>query len=170
MLNDIPGDSLPKIRSLQKTVYALIVFLSMLWCSAFFLAPYLAKGGPFSRMVSFMVTLFFSPICHQIPERSFHLWGSPLAVCIRCTSIYVGFFCGVLLLPFFTRYLTDKRQPKLFLVAILPTGTEFILSHYHIYTPGLLIRILSGWLLGCISSFIILPGLFQLIVQHHPKS
>src|SRR5262249_46137120 len=33
----------------------------------------------------------FSFVCHQIPERSFKLAGYQLAVCSRCTGIYMGF-------------------------------------------------------------------------------
>ena len=29
-------------------------------------------------------------ICHQLPVRSFHLWGAALPVCARCTGIYAG--------------------------------------------------------------------------------
>src|SRR5260221_11119827 len=29
-------------------------------------------------------------ICHQLPARSFHLWGAVLPVCARCTGIYAG--------------------------------------------------------------------------------
>ncbi|HEY3103646.1 MAG TPA: DUF2085 domain-containing protein, partial [Pyrinomonadaceae bacterium] len=34
---------------------------------------------------------FFSFLCHQIPERSFHIAGHKFAVCSRCTGLYSGF-------------------------------------------------------------------------------
>lgn len=29
-------------------------------------------------------------VCHQLPERSFHLWAAQLPVCARCTGLYLG--------------------------------------------------------------------------------
>jgi uncharacterized membrane protein len=31
-----------------------------------------------------------SIICHQLPDRSFHLWSAQMPVCARCTGIYAG--------------------------------------------------------------------------------
>ena len=31
-----------------------------------------------------------SVVCHQLPERSFHLWAAQMPVCARCTGIYAG--------------------------------------------------------------------------------
>lgn len=36
-----------------------------------------------------------SVVCHQIPERSFHLAGVQLPVCARCTGLYLGGLAGV---------------------------------------------------------------------------
>lgn len=41
----------------------------------------------------------FSGLCHQLPARSFHVDGVPLAVCDRCLGIYSGVLLGVLLMP-----------------------------------------------------------------------
>jgi len=51
-------------------------------------APYLALGsyGAFT----FLIFLFFSPVCHQDPARSFWILGAPVAVCARCLGIYLG--------------------------------------------------------------------------------
>jgi len=37
-----------------------------------------------------------SVICHQLPERSFHLWAAQMPVCARCTGIYVGAAIGAI--------------------------------------------------------------------------
>lgn len=38
----------------------------------------------------------FGPVCHQIPARSPHFGGVPVAICDRCVGIYGGLVIGVL--------------------------------------------------------------------------
>jgi uncharacterized membrane protein len=40
---------------------------------------------------SAIIYVLASRICHQLPERSFHLAGAQLPVCARCVAIYAGF-------------------------------------------------------------------------------
>ena len=37
----------------------------------------------------------FHGICHQRPDRSFAVYGAPLAACARCTGIWCGLLAGV---------------------------------------------------------------------------
>jgi uncharacterized membrane protein len=39
----------------------------------------------------------FALVCHQRPERSFWIYGVPVAVCARCLGIYLGAAVGLLL-------------------------------------------------------------------------
>ena len=55
-------------------------------------APYLALSG--YGAFTFLIFLFFSPVCHQDPERSFWILGTPIAVCARCLGIYLGAAAG----------------------------------------------------------------------------
>jgi len=56
-------------------------------------APLLAAGHPLTAL---LIRNFFSVLCHQNPERSFMVQGSPVAVCIRCLGIYCGAALGML--------------------------------------------------------------------------
>lgn len=42
---------------------------------------------------------FLQPICHQLPTRTPHLFGEPLAACHRCMGLYVGFTLGIAAWP-----------------------------------------------------------------------
>ena len=54
------------------------------------LAPYLASVGAYwpSRVIYFVYRI----TCHQLPERSFFLFGHKMAICARCTAIYTSFW------------------------------------------------------------------------------
>ena len=48
-------------------------------------------AAPFQPVsVGVLVYALGSVVCHQLPERSFHLGGVQLAVCARCVGIYAG--------------------------------------------------------------------------------
>lgn len=61
-----------------------------------------AVAVPFFSTHGFLMTALvlrrgFALVCHQRPERSFWLFGAPLAVCARCLGIYIGAAIGLLL-------------------------------------------------------------------------
>jgi uncharacterized membrane protein len=59
-------------------------------------APWTAHRGSWLAPLLYVV---FDPVCHQISERSFHLWNEPFAVCHRCTGLYLGMALGIALWP-----------------------------------------------------------------------
>jgi uncharacterized membrane protein len=56
------------------------------------MSPVLSAGG--FGLTALGILLFFSPICHQDPARSFWILGAPVAVCARCLGIYIGAAAG----------------------------------------------------------------------------
>src|SRR5262249_10368205 len=99
------------------------------------------------------VYAFFSLICHQNPARSWELFGNPLAVCIRCASIYFGFF-GALLLPF----APNVRRLK---AAILLSIAEFLFAQF--VTDIGMLRALSGLAVGGSAAPFVRVGVEQML-------
>jgi len=155
------------IRRRKITVYAAILSLTLFWCVLFVSVPFLAEGNPLARKLAAVISLFFSSVCHQAAERSFHLMGHPLAVCIRCSSIYVGFLLGVVLYPFIRDW-NDRSLPprKILWIGLLPTALEIGIFRLLFNIPAPFFRALSGLILGAVVSLYAIPGLFSAIQIH----
>ena len=95
--------------------------------------------------------LIFSPFCHQISSRSFHLWEVQLAVCCRCTGIYLGLLLGIIFFIIFS-----PKISQLALVPILIMVGDGLANWLGLvsspswlrFTLGLGFGFVCGWLLG----------------------
>jgi uncharacterized membrane protein len=105
----------------------------------------------------------FSFVCHQIPERSFHLEGHQFGVCSRCTGLYAGFAVAALIYPL-ARSLqrTDTPARRWLILATLPLVIDFALGYFSIWQNTHLSRFLTGALLSSVAVFYIMPGLIDL--------
>src|SRR5262245_32312506 len=74
----------------------ILVALSTGWATAIGAAPIAAQGTGASAVAASLIYLAGSVVCHQRPERSFHLAAVQLPVCARCTGLYLGGAAGVL--------------------------------------------------------------------------
>jgi uncharacterized membrane protein len=70
-----------------------------------------------------------SIVCHQQPERSFHLAGGQLPVCARCTGLYVGGALGAVAWLIWRRLRSEpaapidsKRAVRALAIAAAPTA------------------------------------------------
>jgi uncharacterized membrane protein len=68
-----------------------VAIVAIAWNAALLTAP--AVDAP---RLSAAAYLAGSLICHQRPERSFHLEGVQYPVCARCLGLYVGSLAGIL--------------------------------------------------------------------------
>lgn len=142
-------------------MWLLVVAGSLFFVGLLVAAPLAQAHGV--HWFSFAVYEAFSHVCHQIPERSFHIAGYPLAVCARCTGLYVGFAAVVAFYPLMTSLKrTHTPERKWLFVAAAPLGIDFALGLFGIWGNSHLSRLLTGGLLGAVSVFFILPGLVQL--------
>jgi uncharacterized membrane protein len=90
-----------------------------------------------------------------MPGPSWHLFGEPLGLCIRCTSISLGFLGGLLLLR-----ASNVRWLK---IAIVTTGMQWLLALTILDSEFL--RVISGLFLGATAAPIIRDGIEDLFIR-----
>lgn len=147
-----------------KIACLMILFFSMVWCGLILGVPFLSGGSLFMQRGAALIRLFFSPICHQLPDRSFHLAGKALPVCARCAGIYGGFLAGVFILAMTDRLKRVWIPGRWFMVSGLTmTGLEVLLSHLGLFSSTLMTRCLTGALLGSVVSVYVLAAVYQTI-------
>jgi uncharacterized membrane protein len=161
----VTGESLPT-RSARAHRRAIAVWLgasliSLTILSMIVAAP-IAQARGYSQFASSLYQAF-SFVCHQIPERSFHLDGQKFAVCSRCTGLYAGFAVAALIYPL-ARSLqrTDTPALRWLILATLPLMIDFALGYFSIWHNTHLSRFLTGALLSSVAVFYIMPGLIDL--------
>lgn len=69
---------------------------------------------------------FYSPLCHQLAERSLEWLDRPLAVCARCAGLYAGALIGMLagVVPALRGW---RPRPIWLLYAVIPTAVDALL-------------------------------------------
>ena len=142
-------------------VWLLVTAISLTILAAIIGAPLSHSYGYTTLAAAIYKT--FSYVCHQIPERSFHLAGHKFGVCSRCTGLYSGFALAALAYPL-TRSLKRTDTPRIFwlMLAALPLAIDFSLGYFSIWPNTHLSRFVTGGLLGATAVFYIVPGLIEL--------
>ncbi len=144
-------------------MWSLVVVGAFFFVGLLVAAPLAQANG--LQWFSFAIYEAFSHVCHQTSERSFYIAGYPLAVCTRCTGLYVGFAAAVAFYPVMTSLKrTHAPERKWLFIAAAPLAIDFALGFFGIWENSHLSRLLTGALLGAVSVFFILPGLVQLSV------
>jgi hypothetical protein len=125
--------------------------LAVLWAVLVVAAPWLASvpaaGGTY---VSASAYAFGALVCHQRPERSFHLAGAQLPVCARCTGLYLSAAMGILFVwarrPF--PAVPFERWRACLLWAAVPTAASLVLEWWRPSGSSGAVRALAGGPLG----------------------
>lgn len=124
-------------------VHAALLAGSGVWCLSLLIAPVAGLAPVYD---------LFSMICHQQPDRSWHLFSEPMPVCIRCASIYFAFlFSLVLNLPPNVRWLR---------VAVIIMAAEFLLAR--LFIDAAAARAFTGMAFGAAAAPFIEQGIGEL--------
>ena len=149
--------------SITRRVFAWTLFGSVVWISSLIFAPILKSRIPF---LSGLIYAAFSPTCHQLSDRCFHLGAEPLAVCARCFGVYIGFLAGTLLFPF-----VKKRFPRplpsalVFICFTFPVGLDTTANFFHVWNSPSWVRFLLGISWGTILPCFFIVGISEFFLS-----
>jgi uncharacterized membrane protein len=132
-------------------VRALLAVTAVVWLALLILAPVLPVP------VAGILYALGSRICHQRPERSFHLFAAQLPVCARCAGIYAGAAVGsALMLSASVRERLSPISPRTLLLAgALPTLVTLIMEWSGVWAGSNDVRAAAGLLLGVAVAFVV---------------
>jgi uncharacterized membrane protein len=132
----------------------------MIWCACIVLAPILVAEEGTQTTVAKPLYLFFGELCHQIPDRTLHIAGNPMAVCARCAGIYSGFLVGLLFFPLLTGFKPRSFSPRLLvLTAVAPMFADVVLEGLGVWMQDNMFRLGVGAWFGVLICLSILPQL-----------
>ncbi|MEA3013035.1 MAG: hypothetical protein QOD42_1580 [Sphingomonadales bacterium] len=141
---------------------------ALLFAGLIVAAPLLRARGLF--FLSQAIYQGFHAACHQMPERSFHLWGFPLAVCARCFGLYAGLLAGVVIYPLARPLMrADAPHRRWLFAAALPTSVDFVLGLLGVWENTHGSRFVTALLLGAVSAFYVVPGIVGLAHRYWPR-
>jgi uncharacterized membrane protein len=133
-------------------IVAAIPLIALLWLAAVVAAPVLPP------LISAVVYAAASVVCHQIPERSFHIGAVQLAVCARCLGIYAGGAIGAIAALAWRSApgppLTSTLLRSLLALAALPTAVTVTLETFQVWSTTNQERAFAGLPCGLAVSFV----------------
>ncbi|MEO6696099.1 MAG: DUF2085 domain-containing protein [Ignavibacteria bacterium] len=156
------------VRNIPGKVYFSIITISLLWLILIFLAPLFASSGSSLEKISSYIYLFFSKVCHQNEDRTFHIFGHMLGVCSRCIWIYAGFFIGTAVYPFKKRLYNTEIPSLIYLfAAVIFLLLDVMLDVFGLFSNTFYSRSVTGFLIGAVLPFYIIPGFVKFFDEVH---
>jgi uncharacterized membrane protein len=166
----VPQCAPPETARGARFVWSAVAALSLAILALAFAAPVLLAHGYLQP--AGLIYSGFGFLCHQIPERSFHLEGHALGVCARCTGIYAGFAASVLFYPVFMSLARADSPSRIWLLpACLPIAVDFALGFFGIWENTHFSRFATGAIFGAACALFVVPGFLDLgqLVQSKMK-
>ena len=135
-----------------------VAALALAFTSGIAVVPWLemrgAAAGPILRFA-------YSPLCHQLPERSFEIDSRPAAVCARCTGLYLGGVAGMLL-ALCGALARGRPKPWWLAAAVAPTAVDFVFGALGLPALSNLPRALLAAPAGLVAALFLSVGILEL--------
>lgn len=159
--NYIPQNVAAGFRKQAFRVWGIALAVVFVWVAAMLLAPFTAINGVSN--LSRPIYTFFSFVCHQMPERSFHIDGHAFAVCSRCFGVYLGLLAGIAVYPLWRPIGEIEPLPRFWLfLSLIPISIDWSLTMFGIWENTQASRFVTGLILGLACATFIVPALVEI--------
>lgn len=159
--NYVPVAIVQRFRRQAWKVWFVGLSVITLWVLALLLAP-IAKANGLDNIAT-PIYHFFSFICHQQAERSFHIAGEPFGVCSRCFGVYFGLLLGFAVYPLWRNIGEIEPLPRFWLfLSLIPIIIDWSLTVFGIWENTHLSRVVTGVILGVACATFIIPALIEI--------
>ena len=111
----------------------------------------------------------FASVCHQMPGRSPHIGGGPIAICDRCSGIYLGLVVGA------SRLLSGggeglwavlgRHGRYLLLGSLVPISLDWAGPVLGLWGNGPVSRALTGLLFGTVAASYVTDRLLRRVAR-----
>lgn len=125
------------------------------WLFAIVAAPVFIASSDRASFCAAAVYAAGSHVCHQRPERSFHIAGHKMPVCARCTGLYVSAAAAVPLAVLLAAPLSARRARWILLAAALPTLVTWTLEYAGVMPFGNVARAVAALPLGFAAAWLV---------------
>jgi len=120
----------------------------------------LAQPGIPAYLFALSVYAAGGVVCHQLPDRSFFLWGHQLPVCARCTGIYAGAAAAALVALVARRFARGAfaKETRLWMLvgAAFPNAATLAYEWTNGAAPSNGIRAAAGFALGAVVALLLI--------------
>lgn len=136
------------LSSYSSPLYWMVLLISA-GVVAVILGPGLYSNVSLSEWYMSWQKQMFHMLCHQQLDRTIHLGEVPMAVCSRCTGIYIMFFANMLIVPLLpqTKW-RNKWAIFLVFIALSFNLVDFSVNAFDVWENTLTSRFLVGSLIG----------------------
>ena len=121
-----------------------------------------AAVGPLTYIVASTVYVAGALICHQRPERSFHVWGAQWPVCARCLGLYAGAAIGAVIAAWAPSSSIESRAVSaartILAIAILPTVVTLAYEWATGITPSNMLRLGTALPVGAVACWLVVAA------------
>jgi len=156
-VNREPGVSRPSRGQARHLAIALIC-AALAWLTMILAAP-LALSRAQAPLFTLAVYQAGALVCHQRPDRSFHLAGTQLPVCARCFGLYLSGAVGLTVAARSRRALSARAVRGLLAVTAVPIVTTVALEWLALLGTTNVQRLATALPLGFAAGLVIVRSL-----------